>query len=485
MSRRANGEGTIYRRKDGRYEGAAYVLTTRGQRKRLRVYGTTRAEAHSKLTAAIHQSEQGMPVVENSWRMAEYLDHWLETVVRTKRRALTHRRHESIVRLHLKPGLGRYTLRRLSVQIVQNFIDSLYAAGQSEASLYQIRKVLSASLKSAVQQELLLRNVARLVELPRYKPAEAQHWTIEEARRFLEAARTDPLYPAFVLLLLYGLRRGEVLGLRWCDIDHHNGILRIRQQLQRIGGELRQVDLKTDSSHRDEPLLATAQLVLANQLARQAAARQTTGRAWQGSGDENELVFTTRSGRPLESRNLYRSFLRICDARGLRRITLHGLRHTNATAQKNLRIHARDIQAILGHADVRTTGIYEHVNMENKRVALEKVDRHVFGDKDKDDGNSRCRHLLPSSHLTGVLRTSFYFGGSSQTRTGDTRLFKATDDSVQTRIIRARDALDARMKRWTLGAVAVNLAVRIPGCTHTNSDKSSSGKSTLAAVPIE
>ncbi|HSE61069.1 MAG TPA: tyrosine-type recombinase/integrase [Candidatus Saccharimonadales bacterium] len=122
-------------------------------------------------------------------------------------------------------------------------------------------------------------------------------------------------------LALYGLRRGEVLGLRWCDVDFEHGVLRIRQQIQRINGALQQVELKTESSNGDEPLLDSARRVLLTRREEQAAARVSAGDAWQGSGTVAELVFTTRTGRPIEPRNLYRSFLRLCQLHNLRRIT--------------------------------------------------------------------------------------------------------------------------------------------------------------------
>ena len=428
--RNAIGEGTIYRRKDGRYEAAAYFLTASGQRKRFRLYGKTREEAHDKLVEAKQQAKRGNPLPDRSWRVDEYLDYWL---TKEWRRPLTRRRHESVVRLHIKPRLGQYRLNRLSVQIVQNFIDSLAADGVSVASVHQIRKVLSAALTYAVRQELLSRNVARLVELPEYRPAEGRHWTIDETIRFLEVARPDPLYPAFLLLSLYGLRRGEVLGIRWKDVDFEQGVLRIRQQIQRIDGRLQQVELKTKTSRRDEPLLPTAREVLLEQREMQAKARADAGSEWQGTGGDDELVFTTKTGRPVESHNLHRSFLRICQQHGLRRITIHGLRHSNATAQKNLQIHARDIQAILGHGDVRTTGIYEHVDMDSKRKALGRMERALFAGNG-DDVRSRqeqqgydrvyCRQLLPSDARWLLHPQRFNFGGSSQTRTGDTRLFR-------------------------------------------------------------
>jgi hypothetical protein len=125
--RRVNGEGTIYRRKDGRYEAAAYLPVTGGQLKRIRLYGSTRQEAQDKLLGVMAKAQQGIPLPNKNWRLGEYLDYWLEHAVRVKRRPLTYRRDESIVRLHLKPGLGRHTLSRLSVYTVQDFLDQLHA----------------------------------------------------------------------------------------------------------------------------------------------------------------------------------------------------------------------------------------------------------------------------------------------------------------------------------------------------------------------
>ena len=322
-----------------------------------------------------------------AWRLTS--DYWLE---RAERRPRTYVRQERVVRLYLKPVLGRRKLDHLSVKIVQDLLDRLFADGKSAATIHQIRKVLSAALTYAMRQEVLFRNVARLVEMPRYKPREAQHWSFEEAASFLEGARPDPLYAAFVLLTLYGLRRGEVVGIRWCDVDFARNVLRIRQQVQRINGTLQQVDLKTDSSRGDEPLLATARQVLTERRREQTAARTAAGKDWQGTGNDEELVFTTRTGRPTDPRNLERSFHRIRERLGLRRITPHGWRYGNATGLKDAGVNERDVQGILRHSSAHMTRYYERVNMDNKRDGLEKFEQALFA---AGDGES-CRQLLPS-----------------------------------------------------------------------------------------
>ncbi|KXP06899.1 hypothetical protein AXK59_01940 [Tsukamurella tyrosinosolvens] len=287
---------------------------------------------------------------------------------------------------------------------VQGFLDELHAEGKTAATVHQVRKVLSAALTYAMRQELIVRNVARLVELPQYTPREAEHWTPDELVKFLEVAKGDLLYPAFLLLALYGLRRGEVLGIRWCDVDFVQDELHIRQQIQRIGSDLQQVELKTASSRRDEPLLLQAREALLAQREYQTKQRESAAATWRGGDDHDRLVFTTRTGSALESHNLARSFHRICERAGLRRITIHGLRHSNATTQKSLQVHSRDIQAILGHGDVRTTGIYEHVDLASKRAALEKVENLLF---DQTDENCRqnCRQdKSDAPELTAIDR---------------------------------------------------------------------------------
>ncbi|WP_084263301.1 tyrosine-type recombinase/integrase [Actinomadura formosensis] len=465
--KRANGEGTIYQRVDGRYECAIMLPTSSGRRKRVRVYGNTRQEAREKLLKVIEDAGRGVFPSERTWKVGEYLDFWLE---REKRRPLTLKRHETVVRLHIKPTLGHHRLDSLTVRIVQNFLDDLLADGKSVATIHQTRKVLSAALTYAMRQEMITRNVARLVELPRYKSREAEHWTPDETIRFLDAASSDPLYPAFVLLALYGLRRGEVLGIRWRDVDFDHGVLHIRQQVQRINGKLEQVELKTESSERDEPLLAQARAAILRQRKDQGEAIFNAGRGWQGTNDENELVFTTRTGRPLESHNLARSFMRICKQHNLRRITIHGLRHSNATTQKSLQVHSRDIQAILGHGDVRTTGIYEHVDIASKRNALQKVEERLFS---AAANRGRCRQSCRQTASVGTSAASesqekktptpdgmgTFFGGSSQTRTGDTRLFRPNETTLQERLTSINQAVQTRARTWKFGCIAVSFAV--------------------------
>jgi hypothetical protein len=193
VGRHANGEGTIYRRKDGRYEAALYVVTTSGDRKRVRKIGKSRQEAYSRLAEIKTLVHQGIPVPDKAWKLGGYLDYWLTNVVRPNRRGTTYERAEGIVRLYLKPGLGKYPLSRLTVPVLQTFLNQKIADGQSVSNVQTLRKVLSSALTCAQREELVSRNVARLVELPTYERSDRTPWTVEEAKSFLDAAQADSL----------------------------------------------------------------------------------------------------------------------------------------------------------------------------------------------------------------------------------------------------------------------------------------------------
>jgi integrase len=350
--------------------GRFYAWTTAGTRKRITVYGRTRQEATGRMREAQERNRQGIPIPDRAWKLADWLDYWLEHVVSPNRRPKTYALYEMIVRTDLKPALGEYPLTRLSAAWVQAFLNGELAAGRSIRRVQIMRTVLSSALTRAMREELVVRNVARLAELPMWERKAITPWTAAEARAFLGAAKGDPLYPAFVLLLVYGLRRGEVLGLRWRDIDEEDSEIRIRQQIQRVSGELWLGPIKTSAGRRDLPLLPIACDALVMRREAQATDQDTLGRAWQDNG----LVFTTRTGRPVEPRNLVRSFHRICDSNELRVIAVHHLRHTAATLLKNLGVPARDAQIILGHSRLAVTlEIYTHEDRQAHREALGKI----------------------------------------------------------------------------------------------------------------
>src|SRR4051794_2929626 len=260
MSRRANGEGTIYQRRDGRWEGAAYVLMPNGGYARRRVYGRTRAEVAGKLTELVHQSQRGVPAPTVGLTVAAFLTEWLAQVATNKVRPATLRGYEAVIRVHLIPGLGRKKLHRLSPSDVRRFLAERRSAGLSATTVKQLHAVLRSALSHAVREDLIPRNVARLVMVPTPGSAELRPLDVDEARRLLDAARGDRLFALWAVALALGLRRGEALGLRWCDLDLAAGLLQVRQTLQRAGGRLAGTPLEPRNANRASELLERAQL---------------------------------------------------------------------------------------------------------------------------------------------------------------------------------------------------------------------------------
>ncbi|MCW8220083.1 site-specific integrase [Streptomyces griseolus] len=200
---------------------------------------------------------------------------------------------------------------------------------------------------------------------------ELKPWDLEETTTFLEAARRDPLYTAFVLAVALGLRRGEVLGLRWSDIDLGRRTLTVRNQIQRVQKEL-YADSTKNRRTRAIPVPLMCVAPLRWQRLRQAKQRHDAGRAWQDS----DYVFTTRTGRTIEPRNLSRSFERITEDAGLRRIRLHDARHGCATLLFAAGVPARVVMEILGHSQIAVTmNIYTYVSDDHRREAMGHMDR--------------------------------------------------------------------------------------------------------------
>ncbi|MEV0710385.1 tyrosine-type recombinase/integrase [Nocardia aurea] len=487
MSRRAIGEGTVYRRKDGRWEGAAYLGTVSGRVRRLRVYGKTRKEANDKLTIKMADVQRGIPVPDRTWTVGDYLEYWMREIAPSRLRPTTMELYESAIRLHLRPMVGSYTLERLNVPTLQQLLNQQLAQGKTLRTVRLIRTILSAALTRAVREEVVARNVARLVELEADKRDEIVPWTIEEASHFLRYTQHHPLHPAFLMLVVYGVRRGEVLGLRWSDIDWEHNTIHIRQQLQEIRNHLEVGPVKTDAGKRDLPLLPVVRIALSQLQAHTAAptlgstseivegvpmeieilqgygaARSNelaTSRELSAS-DISDIIIRGRNGMPLWPRNFGRVFQKLAKEAGLRRVKLHWLRHGTATILKSLKVQPRDAQIIMGHAHISTTlQIYQHGDPETQKEALDQAGRVLT---DNIDGYV-SRQALPSMSEVVVRNASIQSGGSGGARTLDTllkRRFPATVDCGTTPVIQQ---LRARLSIRFLGSLAVNVAVKTSG----------------------
>ncbi|MEU9705277.1 site-specific integrase [Streptomyces sp. NPDC047981] len=368
--RNPNGAGTITQRKDGRYQAAVYVLQPDGTRARKFAYGKTWAECDTKRRALLDKADNGIPVPTRSAKLSEWLPYWLDNVIKPRRKLSTYDKYEAHVRLYLVPMVGSKRLESLSVADVRRFLVQLEKK-TTAATAKESHRVLRTALTAACREELITRNVATLVESPRAKARELSPWSLDETLDFLAAARRDPLYAAFVLAIAMGLRRGELVGLRWVDVDLDHRVLYVRQQTQRRRGVLYDDDPK-GRRRRAVPLPAMCIAPLRWHRMRQERQRIKAGERWQEGG----YVFTTGTGRPVEPRNVYRSFTRVAESAGLRVIRLHDARHGCATLLTAAGVAPRVVMEILGHSQISITmDVYTHVVQDTQREAISHMDR--------------------------------------------------------------------------------------------------------------
>jgi integrase len=370
--RRGHNEGSIRQRPDGKWE--ARISLPNGKRKSF--YGKTRRDVQDKLKAAQRDLDNGLDLSSRQQTVGQFLDRWLEDVVRPSVRLKTHHSYAQMVRLHLKPELGHIPLTKLTPQHVQAMMTRKTAAGLSPRTVQYIRAVLRRALGQAMKWSLVGRNVATLVDPPRSMRKPVQPLTAEQARHFIDATKNDRLGPLFQVAITTGLRQGELFGLRWQDVDLDAGTLAVRHALQRIGGEPTFVEPKTALSRRSITLPASAIAALRSQRIRQLEMRLAAGTAWQ----DWELVFTSSIGTPLEPSNVTKRLHALLEGAGLPRQRFHDLRHCAASLLLAGGVAPRTIMGILGHSQISLTmNTYAHLSPSLERDAADRLEAILTG----------------------------------------------------------------------------------------------------------
>lgn len=340
--------------------------------------------------------------------LRDYLGYWLREIVGPNLSPATFATYDYVTRCYLIPGLGSKRLDRLHIRDVQTWINEVgrtcrcCAQGKdagraptrrkccainrccsdlpSPTTLDHIRRILRTAPSRAITDGLITQNPAKSVRLPAIRKNKHRAWTSEEARRFLESARLDGdrLYPAYILVLVLGLRKRELLGFGWDDIDLAAGSVNIDWQIQRVG-KIRGIErrrTKTQSSDATSPLPPICAVALADHREAQRAVMDAAGSAWH----ENGLVITTRYGTPIEPRNFLRFWDRRCKLAGVRNITVHDARRTCGSLLADLQVHPRVAMQILRHAHFSITmDIYTEVADEQTREALKRLGESLSG----------------------------------------------------------------------------------------------------------
>ncbi len=380
--RRGNGEGSITKRKDGRWQGyvtIGYDPET-GKAKKKYFYGKTRKEVQEQVNKALGKVQAGTYKEPSKLTTAEWLTSWLNEYMKASLRPTTWESYQVQVDRHILPALGHLRLSQLQTSHLQKLYNEKLNGGRADGkpgglspkSVRYIHTVIHAALEQAKKEGMITINVADAVKLPANPKKEIQVLDQEGIRKFLTAARETRHFPLYFLALNTGMRRGELLGLRWKDVNLKEGTVTVNQGLVRTKGGLIFQEPKTKLSNRTIGISPEVVNVLKEHKKRQNEERLSAGEAYN---KEHELVFCNELGDPICPRGLTRHYERLLKKAGLEgKVTFHGLRHTFATLSLEEGAAARTVQEALGHhAAAFTLDVYSSVTSRMKKEATDKI----------------------------------------------------------------------------------------------------------------
>lgn len=373
--RRGHGEGSVFRYR----EGFAAVLDLGwigGKRRRRWVYGSTEREVLAKLRELQRRQDAGEQLARAPKTFGTWLDEWLAIKAREGTRPATLRGYRQQIKTHVAPALGSAPLDKLTPTMVRQFLSTKLDAGLSPTTVRSLHGLIRNALGDAEREELVHRNVAKAVRPPSLPSTERRALTLDEGRRLVAQIAGDQHEALWVCAIVLGLRRGELLGLQWEDLDTEAQVLRVRRTLQRVDGSLQFVPPKTQRSRRAVHVPTVVADRLRTHRAAQATDRLAAGARWVDTG----VIFASSIGTPLEPRNVDRSWHAVRARADLTWLRLHDLRHACATFLLATGASPRTVMQILGHSQIALTmNTYAHVLPELEREALDEAARRLFG----------------------------------------------------------------------------------------------------------
>lgn len=399
MTRKANGESSIYEDEQGRWHGQVSLgRKANGQWDRRHFSGKTRAEVVAKVRGLEQKRDAGIAqTAGRPMTLGEWLDHWL-TIAKRSVRVKTYVGYESYVRNHIKPALGHHRLDKLQPEHLEAFYTHLAdEKGLSSAMQLQQHRVISRALKIAMQRGRVARNVATLVTAPTLTRSEVVPFTAEEARQILAAASSRRNAARWSVALALGLRQGEALGARWdVDVDLDAATWRVTQALQRTAyrhgcgaepcgnkpskcpkrtGGMLFVEPKSEKGKRTIAIPSGLLIALKAYREQQVQQRRAAGALWQDNG----LVFAQLTGKPIDSRRDWTDWKEILRDAKVHDGRLHDARHTVATLLLEQGVDARVVMEILGHSQISLTqNTYQHVMPKVIADATERLGAVLF-----------------------------------------------------------------------------------------------------------
>lgn len=378
--RRANGEGSIRKRSDGRWEGryTAGRNPETGKPVYKNVLGKTQAEVKAKLKAAIESSADIDVMKAEQYTTGQWMDVWFENCAKIKVRPFSHQTYRGYIDNHIKPNIGDVPLGKLSSLHLQKLYKKLLAGGRVERieakgqpkglsakTVRNINQVISSAMDFAKDQKLISSNPTDGCALPKLEHKEMKALPVEQLTSFLREAKESGVFELYYIELATGLRRGELLGLKWEDIDLAQGSLRVQRQIARINGEVIEAPLKTKNAYRTLPLSADAVGVLQEQ-------RKKSG--------NSPYVFPSPTGGPISPDSVLHMLHRVLKRAGLSKVRFHDLRHTFATLALQNGVDIKTVSGMLGHYSAGfTLDTYTHVTTSAKKEAANTMGSILSG----------------------------------------------------------------------------------------------------------
>ena len=367
--KRANGDGSIRKRKDGRWEGR-YVVghdPITGKMISRNVLGKTQAEVKEKLRTAIENSKRLDYTQTRKYTVGQWMDEWFEAYAKVKVRPSSHQTYKGYIENHIKPNIGDIPIEKLTSLQLQKFYRLLLTEGRvpriesekqpkglSAKTVRNINQVISSAMDMAVRHKLILTNPTEGCELPKIEHREMKTLPAEQLGAFLREAKESGVYELYYMDLATGLRRGELLGLKWEDIDLQNGIIHVRRQVARVDGEVKEMPLKTKNSYRNISISQDAVAMLTEMEAHRSS----------------DYVFPSSTGGLISPDSVNNMLHRVLKRAGLPSIRFHDLRHTFATLALQNGVDIKTVSGILGHFSAGfTLDTYAHVTNSAQKEA--------------------------------------------------------------------------------------------------------------------
>jgi integrase len=385
MSKRGNGEGSIGQRPDGRWEARVVVgRTPKGNPKRRSVYGRTRKEVATKLQGLLRDRDDGkLASTATTATLEDYLRKWLN--LKTGIEKSTRQHYSNMIEFYIARDLGGKKLTALKPLMIQEFLQKLRESGKGLVIVRHAYRILRSALKQAVLWQLLSSNPTDGVTPPPKGESNRQVWDKEQTEKFLNAITHHRLYAMYLLVLAHGLRRGELLGLRWQAVDLEQGRISIEHTSIFVNGKRTAKDsAKSVAGNRTFSIIPEVIDALKVRYGEYLLERDAAGVKWQETG----YVFCSSIGTGLYESTLREIHDRLIAQAGVPRVTLHELRHTYTSLVLLAGADVKEVSRRLGHASTEfTRQVYQHLYPEQDKAGAVSLSR-LLGKPEPDLENA-------------------------------------------------------------------------------------------------